>query len=73
MRDLEEFSNDPEGLLSCDCKDPCVDSEYTAQISSYNFPSENFVKQQDIDDGEYGSFTISCDAFMHVGVPEILG
>ncbi|XP_067944295.1 acid-sensing ion channel 2-like isoform X1 [Watersipora subatra] len=42
---LQTFTTDPEGIRQCNCPDPCIDSEYTAQLSSYSFPSSNYIRQ----------------------------
>ena len=36
------FLAEPDGLQSCNCRNPCVESEYTAKVSYFNFPSNMF-------------------------------
>ena len=43
---IVKFPSDVDGLAACDCPDPCIDSEYSAKISTYKFPSANFMRQK---------------------------
>lgn len=39
-----EFASNPVYLEKCACKSTCNETQYSAKISGYTFPSENFRK-----------------------------
>lgn len=45
---IETFLSDPEGLAKCQCADPCIESQYSASVTNYKFPSKNGIKYQNI-------------------------
>ncbi|XP_067945432.1 acid-sensing ion channel 4-B-like [Watersipora subatra] len=46
---MRNFTSDVAGLKSCNCRDPCKNSEYTAKVSSTRFPSTNYALLMDMD------------------------
>ena len=54
--DLDRFQADSEGLAACDCPDPCVETEYTAKLSAFNFPSSMFIALNGLSDGNHVTF-----------------
>ena len=54
----ETFLSDPEGLPQCECADPCIESQYSASVTHYKFPSKTGIKNQDV--STLGKLSIHC-------------
>ena len=75
----ELYPSDPEGLMKCDCRDPCIDTQYSVQVSNFRFPSANFVRMAQLPDGMidlvHTYIDVVCksvfrDALFGMGVPK---
>ena len=56
---VDDFMIDPAGSRLCHCPDPCVDSEYTTQISTYKYPNYNVYNSQ------HNGESRSCNLYLY--------
>ena len=65
--------------MKCDCRDPCIDTQYSVQVSNFRFPSANFVRMAQLPDGMinlvHTYIDVVCksvfrDALFGMGVPK---
>ncbi|XP_067931998.1 acid-sensing ion channel 1-like [Watersipora subatra] len=45
----ENFASDEEGLEACSCPDTCHDNEFVPKVSTYKFPSANYIEEMQLD------------------------
>ncbi|XP_067945041.1 acid-sensing ion channel 1-like [Watersipora subatra] len=46
----DNFASDENGIRACDCPDTCLDNEFIPKVSTYKFPSSNFIKEGYMDE-----------------------